>query len=52
MDLFLGGLAFAALLAAQLFAVIAVNRARLEQSGLPLPAATDARPRIIWESGF
>jgi hypothetical protein len=51
METVLGGIAFAALVAAQLFAVIAVHRARLDRSERPMPTATDRRTKIVWEAG-
>jgi len=52
MDLFLGGLAFACLIAAQFFAVVAVHGRRWESAfSEQLDRADNARVRNIWLFG-
>jgi hypothetical protein len=51
MEIVLGVVAFAGLAASQLVAVFAVHRVQLDQSGHPIPAATDQRTKTVWESG-
>jgi hypothetical protein len=52
MEMILGGLAFALMMAAQVFAVIAVHRARLESKTTGrLDFHEDARGQHIWLFG-
>ena len=56
MEMFLGGLAFAALIFAQFAAVVAVHGERKSreseaESEAPAPPQLDPRARQIWDSG-